>query len=305
MTIRRVGNVAGFAAALLALFLFAVGFYCAIRGEPIPPLRILGFLVAVILIIVASLLEKATEGADHLAIARSPAGATIPSPALSGLEVEKNTVAVVLTPSEVVYLAGDRFVTPGGAFSGYRLAGSGISVSKRALAEQVYAAAFLAAEKAGAFHLAVRPKKTLQGLRTVQALYADSTGRTSPYPFNSLESRLLSLSSGPNEVQRILHDLIPKSADPFARANHLVGSYLADRGLLQVSRTKNLLVFTNTEVHLPERTAALFAGRVGEVQSLFSESQEARPELWKKLIDDISKGISSRQDQDDNFDPSW
>jgi hypothetical protein len=304
MNILRVRRLAGFPMVLLILFLLAAGIYCSYRGDT--PLWIAcSFAASILMVWAYSLLQKATVGADQLTTAHSPEGALAGCPTQPGASPEEPTREMILTPSEVVYLSGNRFVPPGAPLAGYRLVGSGVSISKRELAEQVYAAAFLAAEKAGVLHFAISPKKTLLGLRTVQALYADPTGRTSPYPFNSLESRLLSLGSGPNEVQRILHDLIPESADPFAQANHLVGSYLADRGLLRVSRSKELLVFTKTEVQLPARMAELATDRVNEVKSLLSECQEARPELWKKLIDDISKGISSRQYQDDNFGPSW
>ena len=253
----------------------------------------------ILIILITIVVDKATVGAGQLTPSHPAPGVAAPSPALSGLEFDKAASEAVLTPSEVVYLAGDRFVSPGGTFSGYRLAGSDVSVSKQELAQQVYAAAFLAAEKAGALHLAIRPKQTLLGLRTVQALYAEPTGRMSPYPFNSLESHLLPLCSGPNEVRRVFHDLIPECADPFARADHLVGEKLADRGLLEVSRAKHHRVFSKTVVRVPERTATVAAGRVSEVQSLLRECQETRTALWTMLIDSISKGISSRQQQND------
>jgi hypothetical protein len=50
---------------------------------------------------------------------------------------------------------------------------------------------------------------------------------------------------------------------------------------------------------VPERTAALAAARVSEVQSLLRECQETRPALWTMLIDNIAKGISSREQQND------
>jgi hypothetical protein len=257
------------------------------------------FVVAFILVILITILvDKATVGSSQLRVVHSGPGACAPSPMLSGRDPEEGSREMTLAPSEVVYLEGDRFAPAGGVFSGYRLPG-GASVSKRELAQQLYAAAFLAAEQAGTLTLAVRPKRTLLGLRTVQALYADPTGRTNPHPHNSLERYLPRLALRQNEVWRILHELLHECADPYAEAVHLVGTTLADRGLLEVNRSKLLGVFTRTEIHLPERTESLAAGRVSEVQTLLFECQQARPDLWRMLITDIAKGISSRQQQTD------
>jgi hypothetical protein len=292
-------RVPGPVAVVLVLLFMGFAYFGFIGGETTRWLMLLCFAVAFILIVIVSLVDKATAGAGPSMVVHSGAGAGSWTPGMSDHRSEEAPREVVLTPSEIVYLEGDRFAPPGGTFSGYRLAGSGASVSKRELAQQVYAAAFLAAEKAGALHLAVRPKQTLLGLRTVQALYADPTDRTGPCPQHSLERCLPSLAWSQNEVWRILHDLIPESADPYAQAVHLVGSDLADRGLLEVSRSKRLGVFTKTEVHLPERTKSLAAGRVSEVQSLLHECRQARPELWEMLIANIDKGIRSRQQQQD------
>jgi hypothetical protein len=64
-----------------------------------------------------------------------------------------------------------------------------------------------------------------------------------------------------------------------------------------------LWLFTKTEVHLPGQTAALAAGRVGEVQSLLQDCRRERPELWWMLIANIDKGISSRQQRDHDSAP--
>ena len=233
-------------------------------------------------------------------------GAERPSPALTGRPAIAATGKAGLTPSEVVYLSGASFVAAGNLLTGYTLPGSDVRVKKDDLSARVLAAAFLALEIAGELSLAVRSRKTLLG--TAQDLYADPAGlppgTPGSYPDESLETSLLFLAErqcadgGKNEVWRIVHRLIPECIDPATSFLDQVRAYLAERGLLQVTRTTKFGLLRKTKFEVPESTARLAAERVGEVQALFDACQEARPDVWEKLLQDIGKGIANSRKSD-------
>jgi hypothetical protein len=208
----------------------------------------------------------------------------------------------ILTPSEVVYLAGEQFVTFSNFLPGTYHTPCGVHVPTVELAERAYAAAFLAADKAGTLHLEIHSHKVLFGLWNVEVLYADPVSGASLYPPASLESQLTLLAGqlyktkGRNEVWRVVYNLFPtNSYDPYAMANDLIGWVLANRNLLEVSWTKNRMGFTEAEFRLPLRTEDLAASRVNEVRRLLHEYQENQQMEWDLLVKGINKGLRARK----------
>ena len=195
-----------------------------------------------------------------------------------------------LTPSEVVYLAADRFAPPGkdGGKSHW-------------LPNHAYAAAFLAAEQGGMLRLEIRAKKALLGLRTVETLYADPTGSAGAFPAESLESTLhvqaVSLSKkNKHDVRDIVASLFSgTSVDPWSSALHRIRDALGARGLLTATSKKALKIIKVVEYATPEQTTAMAEEKVSEVQRLLHECQAARPDLWERLIDEIDSGIRSHE----------
>ncbi len=213
-----------------------------------------------------------------------------------------------LSPSDVVFLARDRFAPPGGRLSYYRSAGIEIKVSVPELAQTAYAAAFLAAEKAGLLSLNLRSKKAMLGLRTVEAIYADPAGGQSPFGTEALESRLqekaLALSGKKQqEVWRVVHSLWSSdSANPSGDALGQILDGLAARGVLETTSTKRLKVFTVVEHSEPEAVLSLAAERAGDVEGLLENCRTARPDIWKRLVDDVDKGIRKHEDSGTDID---
>lgn len=213
-----------------------------------------------------------------------------------------------LSPSDVVFLARDRFAAPGGRLNYYKSAGIEIKVSVPELAQQAYAAAFLAAEQAGLLSLNLRSKKAMLGLRTVEAIYANPAGGQSLFGAEALESRVqqnaLSLSGKKqHEVWRVVHSLWSSdSANPSGDALGQIQNGLAARGILESTSTKRLKVFTVVEHSEPEAVLALAAERAGEVEALLEHCRTARPDIWKRLIDDVAKGIRKHEDSGPDID---
>jgi len=210
----------------------------------------------------------------------------------------------ILTPSEVVFLAGEGFVPPGGILGEYKLPG-GARVSTVELARGVFAAAFLAAEKAGTLQLEIRSHKVFFGLRNAEVLYAEPGNGTDPYPKGSLESllpllvRQLREKEGQSQVWRVTYNCFSKdSINPFAAANDLIQSNLAERGLLEVSQTKFWIVNTRTEVRVPARTQIMVERRVNDVIHLLHECGVKQPAVWGLLINSIDQGLRARNPPD-------
>jgi hypothetical protein len=197
-----------------------------------------------------------------------------------------------LTPGGVVFLAADRFGQPtAGRDKGHWLP------------KHAYAAAFLAAEQSGVLRLNVRAKKALMGLRSVEAVYADPAGGASVFPDDSLEAFLhkeaVSLAKkNKHEVRNIVAGLLPSaSADPWNAALRRIQDALGARGLLTATTKKVLGIIKVSEYSTPEQTAAMAEERVVEVQELLEACQAARPDLWKRLLDEIDSGIRSREQE--------
>lgn len=213
-----------------------------------------------------------------------------------------------LSPSDVVFLARDRFSPPGGRLNYYNHAGIEVKVSVPELAQRAYAAAFLAAEKAGLLNLNLRPKKAMLGLRTVEAIYVDPAGGQSPFAAEALESRLQRaaaslLGKQQNEVWRAVFSLWSSdSANPFGDALEQLQEGLVTRGILTTTSTKRLKVFTVVTHSEPESAKMAAAQRAGEVQALLDECQAQRPDIWKHLIEDVAKGIRKHEKTEDASD---
>jgi hypothetical protein len=214
-----------------------------------------------------------------------------------------------LTPSEMVFLAGNRFAPKGGVGDKYTLLGQEIYVSKKLLATRVYAAAFLAEFGYGSIVLEVKEKKAMLGLRSVRQVFVQIGSNATPSPVPSLEASLRSLSErlqasrASHEVKAVVASFLQQDdGDPFAKANDLIKDQLARRGLVQRWEEKRLKIFTVAKYALPAETAALAAAGVDAIQSWLTQCQQSQSELWQLLVADIEAGIKSRQTRSDTTD---
>src|SRR5512135_3159717 len=116
-----------------------------------------------------------------------------------------------LTPSELVYLNGEKFAQKAGVFNKIKLMHVDLSVNDAQLVQMTVAAAFLANEQAGTLRLELRSKKALFGLTSVQALYAEPGAAQRQWPPDTLEAVLppyaerFKAEKNTNEVYSILY----------------------------------------------------------------------------------------------------
>ena len=111
-----------------------------------------------------------------------------------------------LTPSELVFLNGEQFAKKA-KLGNVDLLHSDEKVSLSELGEAILAAAFLAGEQAGAFHLEVRERKATLGLRKVRELFAVPASNRGNLPDGSLEATFSDLATQPGSPRkkRYLH----------------------------------------------------------------------------------------------------
>ena len=210
----------------------------------------------------------------------------------------------VLTPSEVVFLNAAAFAPKGGLLDKYTLLDTGVEVSKKQLALNACAAAFVADDCAAGTRLELRTKKAMLGLRSVQALYAEPAPSAPAWPQYSLEAALqplarrLQAQKGQHEVANIMYARFEEDDnDPYATAINMIRGGLANRGLLQKTAEKKLKILTVYNFSLPAETANLAAARLAEVQGLLAGYRSQHADDWSQLLAQVDHGIKRRQKQ--------
>jgi hypothetical protein len=213
--------------------------------------------------------------------------------------------AILLAPSELVLLKGDRFAAERVFGERVELITVHAAVDARALGEMMLATAFLANEQAGAVHLVVRQRTVLFGLLKPDELYVVPGEQTVSWPAHSFESRLhptarrLQAEAGTdrNHVSEIVSRwLNGEYRRPWEEIANLAHAGLARRGLLERDRRTGLKrLFHGEHGHvLPGQTAALAREQSLEpIWQLLATCRQTRPEVWRLLVRRINNGISS------------
>ena len=209
---------------------------------------------------------------------------------------------LVLTPSERVLIFGDRFSTPAGML-GYSevVLSSGIKVDADRLAQNVFAAAFLANEQAGAIRLEPRQGKAMFGLMKTEKLHAVPGQKQVGWPHGSLEAVIAaSVQPQPKIDDQVGGILGQKSSSPAQSLCARVKAALAARGVLRAEEKKTLKVFTSISYSLPDgaRAAAEQTG-AAHVEQMLRSCEQQRPRLWAELIRGIKAGITWMTESND------
>ena len=218
--------------------------------------------------------------------------------------ISNRTGRPAFSGSELVFLRGEHFApVAGGLTPRVQLLHADIRVKAHELGEAILAAAILGCEASGGISLAVGAKKAFLGLRTVNVLTAEPAGTGAPWPEHSLESNLQGIiRNGPIEVTGLVYRvLVEDESMPWELPAKIVQKGLHSRGLLEVEETRVLKVLKSHRYRLPDSTAALAAqSSLDEVQRLLRNTPSMRPDLWKLLVDQISKGVKQRQKMDES-----
>jgi hypothetical protein len=202
---------------------------------------------------------------------------------------------LVLTPSERVLIFGDRFSTPAGML-GYSevVLSSGSKVDADRLAQNLFAAAFLANEQAGAIGLELRQGKAMFGLMKTEKLHAIPGHKQVRWPQGSLEAVIAASVQRHPEVDDLVGGILgEKTNSPAQSLCARAKAALAARGVLHAEEKKTLKVFTSITYSLPghARAAAEQTG-AGHVEQMLRACQQQRPQLWAALVRDIKAGIT-------------
>jgi hypothetical protein len=210
-----------------------------------------------------------------------------------------------LTPSELVFLNGEMFAKKV-MMGNIDLLHSNQKVSLAQLGQTILVTAILACEQAGAFHLDMRERKAMLGLRKVRELFAVPAKPRENLPQYSLEATFFDLATrlaakDNNDMYTIFYTWLGEDASsPWNTAMELLKAGMAKRGMLDTTEEKRLKIFTVTHYTLPERTAKLIKGQsVEPVKALLANCVRTRPEVWKMLESGIKKAISARTESSD------
>jgi hypothetical protein len=202
---------------------------------------------------------------------------------------------IVLTPSERVLVFGDRFSTPAGMLGhGEVVLSTGSKVDADRLAQNLFAAAFLANEQAGAIGLELRQGKAMFGLMKTQKLHAVPGPKQVNWPQGSLEAVIAASVQPQPKVEDLVRGILgQRSNSPAQRICAQVKAALAARGVLHAEEKKTLKVFTSVAYSLPDTTrAAMEQTGAGHVEQMLRACEQQRPQLWAELIRSIKAAIT-------------
>lgn len=206
-----------------------------------------------------------------------------------------------LTPSETVYLHAERFARDAFLLDSATLLHTDAKVRATDLSTSLLAAALLAAEREGGVRLVPETEKRLFGLRKVEVLSVQPTGKDPGFPEGTLEARVVRLAAErARSVERVVHDALEEDASqPASLAVWRVQGGMEKAGLLEVEEKRRLKVFKVQAYKVPERTADL-ARRTppDEVRALLEGARAGRAAEWALLERGIEKGVSGRKEVD-------
>lgn len=219
-----------------------------------------------------------------------------------------NTPSIYLTPSELVYLNGEKFAATSKLRHKIRLLHIDAQVDVLQLAQMTIAAAFLILEQHGTMRMELRQKKVMLGLGSTQALYADRVGPVAAWPPGTLESQIpqtaerLAQYQGQTEVYGIVYAWLGHDCfAPFDEVFDRVKQGLAMRGLLESRVETKLKIFKNTVYSCPEFTRQLALQQpLQPLQQWMGWYQQNRPEHWRALLEQITKAVAAREEKTDS-----
>ena len=217
-------------------------------------------------------------------------------------QLQADAVPPRLTPSETVFLHGDRFAGEAGMLRGRtELLTAAKKVSTDQLAEAALAAMVLGSEQAGAVRLEARTKKALFGLMSRQTLYVEAAGGAAP-PEGTLEAQFRArLGAGPREVDDVIYEMLERDThSPAEDVLDRVRGGLFGRGVLERDEVKKLKFFTTYVYRLAAGTPELLREQPADpVRRLLDECERSRPEVWKLLRKHVGGALARRTEQSD------
>ncbi len=214
-----------------------------------------------------------------------------------------------LTPSELVYLNGEKFAQKV-RLGNTKLLHNDQDVGLVQLVVAILRAGLFTQEQYRTLKLEVRKKKVLLGLASTETLYADPVGPMPAWPEGTLEAALPPLAQsfyqnkGDNEVINLIFAWLGQTvSSPYELALEKVKWGLVKRGLLEVQEERKLKIFVSRKFICPLATLRLAAQQpLQPVFDLFNFYSQSRPDVWKESEEAIRKGVGARQEKDNSSD---
>lgn len=214
-----------------------------------------------------------------------------------------------LTPSELVFLNGERFAQKV-RLGNTKLLHNDQDVGRVQLVVAILRAALFTQEQYRTLRLEVRKKKVLLGLTSTDTLYADPVGPAAAWPEGTVEAEFPPLahslyqSKGQNEVSNIIYAWLGHDvSSPYELVLEKIKWGLVKRGLLEVQEERKLKIFISRKFICPTPTVRLAAAQpLQPVLDLFNFYSQSRPDVWKESEDSIRKGVGARQEKDNDTD---
>ena len=210
-----------------------------------------------------------------------------------------------LTPSELIYLSGEKYSPKKALINNTKLMHIDLSVATNELVHAMLCAAFLASEQEGAIRLAVRSVKRLLGSK--EELFADPGPAGGIWPAPSIENMIFTNSRDlfgrdRNTVRAIVYNLLDSNCiAPGSAIIELLKPYLAKRGWFTTGEKKALGFIPYVTYQVPPATIAGAAQFPMErINGLITNTNRTKPQIWKLLMAGIKAGIAERVEQSDD-----
>ena len=209
-----------------------------------------------------------------------------------------------LTPSEVVYLHGDKFVDTSPFFYCTRLISNGKSVCVDHLAQLTLASAVVANEQCGIFCFATSQKKTLFGLVPIDQVSILCKDQIVDWPSDSLEAALVKtarevkLQQNCADIFSVIFAWLENPyPDPYSEVIDRIKYGLVDRGLVIIEEERWFGPFKKQKYRFSEGIQIIDSDpSIDIVKQMIQKFQQYQPVIWKVLLEKIRKAVLARRE---------
>ncbi len=198
------------------------------------------------------------------------------------------------TPSELIFLNGDKFAPESSKGDHFQLLTSDIVVSGPYLVNMMVAAAVLANEQMGALQLELNKEKGLLGLGSARNLLVTAVGQPPNWPGYTLEAAIPYLASqigpyrGRNTLYAILLNVVTEDIPHYwKKIIEMVEWGLASSNWLMPVEGNAASAFSIPFI-CPAKVKELATQQpLDPLRKLLSECKKNRPEVWTVMMSEI------------------
>ncbi|HYD35814.1 MAG TPA: hypothetical protein VD999_07165 [Vitreimonas sp.] len=203
--------------------------------------------------------------------------------------------------ADTVYLFGDQFAPAAGMLGYKETLPNGTKVDQKRLAELVVIAALVEMSEQGYIKTYVKDGeflffKTQTAVVSLEKKPAKSLGVFEHALLSVLDSAQKELS-----INDLLHYLLQRdSYNPWGEVTRFINENLINRGILEKTKDKQILFIKTYKNVLKGEIPQEEQQRLEKVKTALEHFKNNDPVLYKKVLDGVNNGISSRVVQSDN-----